>query len=615
MRCRQPRSVTSALRLLVIVLFFALVSGVPAEAGRLTLAWTITSTNEDGFSIERREQSVASFGEIATTGRAQGSYVDNNAADGVAYCYRVRAFNAAGYSAYTNEACALAVQTLSLTVAKAGSGSGTVTSTPAGITCGGDCSEPYTAGMVVTLAATAASGSTFAGWSGDSDCADGVVTMSAARTCTATFNAATFTLTVAKAGTGSGTVTSSPAGITCGSDCSQAYSNGTQITLTATPAAGSTFAGWTGSSDCGDGVVTADANKSCTATFNTTTTTAFTLSVSKAGAGNGTVTSTPAGIACGTDCSQAYASGTQVRLTATPAVGSTFSGWTGNSDCADGLLTANAAKSCTATFGLAATAPPPPVGGAGAAIVAAVLPASRSVAVGQTATAYATILNAGPATATGCGIWWPADVPGTFMFQTTDPATNQLTGAPNQVVDIPPGAGRTFLFSFTPSTPLAPTEVVPTFACDNTPTAPRLPGVSTFLISASASPIADVVALVATLANDGIVTVAPGTAMFAVASANVGVTDNITASIDTGGIALPLAATICPTNAATGVCLVPPAPTATVSLAGGSTASFAVFVQAGARIPFAPASNRIFVRFVDSAGVVRGASSVAVRVP
>ena len=55
-----------------------------------------------------------------------------------------------------------------------------------------------------------------------------------------------FTLTVVKAGTGSGTVTSSPAGITCGSTCSALFASGTSVTLTATADSGSTFAGWSG---------------------------------------------------------------------------------------------------------------------------------------------------------------------------------------------------------------------------------------------------------------------------------------------------------------------------------------------------------------------------------
>lgn len=81
---------------------------------------------------------------------------------------------------------------------------------------------------------------------------------------------ATFTLTVAKTGTGIGTVSSSPPGIVCGATCQARFPLNTMVTLTATTAAGSTFVGWGG--DCFGGTVTMDANKSCTATFNTTST-------------------------------------------------------------------------------------------------------------------------------------------------------------------------------------------------------------------------------------------------------------------------------------------------------------------------------------------------------
>ena len=231
-----------------------------------------------------------------------------------------------------------------LTVAKTGTGSGTVTSSPPGITCGADCTEPYTHGTTVTLTATPASGSTLASWS--SNCPNGVVTMDAAKTCIATFNVVLRTLTVAKTGTGSGTVTSSPPGITCGTDCTEAYTHGTTVTLTATPASGSTLASW--SSNCPNGVVTMDAAKTCTATF--TTAPPQPLTVTKAGTGTGTVTSTPAGITCGADCSEAYAYNTVVVLTPTPALGSAFGGWSGHADCTDGAVRINATKTCTATF-------------------------------------------------------------------------------------------------------------------------------------------------------------------------------------------------------------------------------------------------------------------------
>ena len=241
-----------------------------------------------------------------------------------------------------------------LTVTKAGTGTGTVTSTPPGITCGADCTQGYAPGTVVTLTAPAAAGSTFTGWSGPADCSDGAVRMNAAKTCTATFTltATLKTLTVTKAGTGTGTVTSTPPGITCGADCTQGYAPGTVVTLTATPAVGSRLSGWSGAVDCGEGVVRMNAAKTCTATF--TPAAPQTLTVTKAGTGGGTVTSTPAGITCGADCTEAYPYYTVVTLTATPAAGSVFTGWSGPADCSDGAVRMNAAKTCTATFAVEA---------------------------------------------------------------------------------------------------------------------------------------------------------------------------------------------------------------------------------------------------------------------
>ena len=82
--------------------------------------------------------------------------------------------------------------------------------------------------------------------------------------------ATTSALTVTKSGAGSGTVSSSPAGISCGAACSGNFAGGTKVALTATPAAGSTFAGWSGACT-GTGIctVTMDAAKTVTATFNT----------------------------------------------------------------------------------------------------------------------------------------------------------------------------------------------------------------------------------------------------------------------------------------------------------------------------------------------------------
>jgi hypothetical protein len=128
------------------------------------------------------------------------------------------------------------------------SGNGTVSSDPPGINCGSDCSEQYDQGTVVTLTAYTGSGSTFSGWSGacsgtNPQC---VLTMSSDRTATATFSLppASRSLTVIKAGPG--TVTSVPPGINCGSDCSESYTQGTVVTLTALADPGAAFTGWSG---------------------------------------------------------------------------------------------------------------------------------------------------------------------------------------------------------------------------------------------------------------------------------------------------------------------------------------------------------------------------------
>ncbi len=87
----------------------------------------------------------------------------------------------------------------------------------------------------------------------------------------------------------------------------------------------------------------------------------FTLTITRTGSGTGTVTApvgTNDGINCGTNCSEAYNSGTMVTMTATPDVGSVFGGWTGNSDCSDGQVTMNADKTCTAIFNVPDTQAP-----------------------------------------------------------------------------------------------------------------------------------------------------------------------------------------------------------------------------------------------------------------
>jgi uncharacterized delta-60 repeat protein len=234
-----------------------------------------------------------------------------------------------------------------LTAARTGSGSGSVTSSPNGINCGSTCSAPFAA-VPVTLTATASAGSSFTGWSGAcSGTGKCTVTMSGDRAATARFET-NKTLTLTKAGSGTGTVNSSPAGISCGSTCAHAFRHGTAVKLTATPSPGSSFLGWSGAcSGTGTCTLTMSANRAATARFETNKT----LTLTKAGIGTGTVSSSPAGISCGSTCAHAFRYGTAVTLSATASAGSSFTGWSGAcSGTGSCTLTMSAARSVTATF-------------------------------------------------------------------------------------------------------------------------------------------------------------------------------------------------------------------------------------------------------------------------
>ena len=176
--------------------------------------------------------------------------------------------------------------------------------------------------------------------------------------------AGTHVLAVSQAGSGSGSVSSSPAGISCPGTCANAFTSGSSVTLTASPASGSTFSGWSGAGCSGSGTctVTMGSDASVTATFTTTPPPPpppHTLAVSRAGSGSGSVSSSPAGISCPGTCANTFTSGSSVTLTASPAFGSTFSGWSGGGCSGTGTCTVTMSvdQSVTASF---ATIPPPP---------------------------------------------------------------------------------------------------------------------------------------------------------------------------------------------------------------------------------------------------------------
>ncbi len=164
-----------------------------------------------------------------------------------------------------------------------------------------------------------------------------------------------FTITVGKSGAGSGTVTSEPGGIDCGSTCENQFPQGTTVSLNAAAAPGSAFAGWGGACS-GTGPCSVQATSTVTARFIIPGATNR-LTVNKEGSGTGVVTSDPNGIFCGNGCTTDFETGRTVTLNATPTNGSAFIGWTGGGCSGTGpcIVSMTADLTVTATFAAAST--------------------------------------------------------------------------------------------------------------------------------------------------------------------------------------------------------------------------------------------------------------------
>ncbi|HEY3570968.1 MAG TPA: hypothetical protein VGP73_23760, partial [Thermoanaerobaculia bacterium] len=129
--------------------------------------------------------------------------------------------------------------------------------------------------------------------------------------------------------TGSGSVSGTGAKINCGSTCSAFALNGTAVTLTASPASGSVFTGWTGA--CSGTQATCNITVNGPVEVGAGFLPQFTLSVGRSN--SGTVVGSPAGndraINCPGNCSAKFTQFTTVTLTAIPPTGKTFLGWGG----------------------------------------------------------------------------------------------------------------------------------------------------------------------------------------------------------------------------------------------------------------------------------------------
>src|SRR3989338_1955107 len=263
--------------------------------------------------------------------------------------------------------------TYTVSVTKQGTGSGTVTSNPSGISCGGTCSASFNTGTTVILSAVASAGSTFTGWSNGCT-GTGTCTVSAAASPIATFTLIPFDyslsvpgLTIQQGSTATQTVTVTRTAGTAQSVTVNVGTLPTGVTLTSannlacTPTAGSctvtfsysatTSATATTSNIAYTGTSSGVATKSGTFALTVSAIPTYSVSVTKQGTGSGTVTSNPSGISCGGTCSASFNTGTTVILSAVASAGSTFTGWS-NGCTGTGTCTVSAAASPIATFTL-----------------------------------------------------------------------------------------------------------------------------------------------------------------------------------------------------------------------------------------------------------------------
>lgn len=254
---------------------------------------------------------------------------------------------------------------------------GGITSVPSGVDCGTpgtDCTGEFDSGSTVSLLARAATDYRFARWYSNvsGSVCDGATTeridivVSSNIDCRADFtfvggNVSVLTIETRLDGAApppggpfGGNVTSTPAGIDCGStgaDCVEGYAPGTTVVLIASADAGYRFSQWSG--DCAgtssSAPVIVSVERLCVAEFAREVSNTAVLNITINGSGN--VQSNPPGIDCGVDCQQSYPLNSLVTLVASGTLAEPFQSWSG--DCSGGsgiqvVMSAN--RNCTATF-------------------------------------------------------------------------------------------------------------------------------------------------------------------------------------------------------------------------------------------------------------------------
>jgi len=262
---------------------------------------------------------------------------------------------------------------------------------------------------------------------------------------------------------------------------------------------------------------------------------------------------------------------------------------------------------------------------AAAQLVASVLPSARTVTVvtgtRSYATAFATVINTASTPATNCTAVLPGEGDIGLDFQTTDAATNALTGTYNAPFTIAPGGSQSLLLSFRASRS-ARSNASPVITCAGGVTSPSIEGLSTISLNFTTTPSADLIPIAIALPDlDGVVRLQTpdGLGLMVAAAVNIGPDTTLrvrpvgrmrTASGFEAGLL------VCETSPS-GSCLAPPAPWLSLSFVKDQPRTFNVFVLGydTAGVPFDPGANRVRLEFTTTSGTLVGLTSVAAVVP
>jgi hypothetical protein len=240
--------------------FSGITAGTPAAftiGGTISgLSGTVVLQNNGGDNLSQSTNGGFTFAGTVSSGSAYNVTVLTQPAG-----QTCTVSNASGTATASVSNVSVVCSTTAFTLSVTTAGSGSVSRNPN--------QGSYAAGSQVQLTAVPQPGNSFSSWSGGLTGTQNpaTVTVNGNLSITAHFAPAASTLTVVKAGQGSGTVTGT--GINCGTDCSQSPVSGTMV-LTATPAAGSTFGSWTGcdSVSTNQCTVNVTSSRTVTATFN-----------------------------------------------------------------------------------------------------------------------------------------------------------------------------------------------------------------------------------------------------------------------------------------------------------------------------------------------------------